>query len=127
MTAACSAPAESAFLGEYLKGHGLATVAGCLFGLLFSARFFGGMSSYTRPRECFPINLAFRVILLVAVTIPLDQIKNVGTDSFWAMRFIGDVIPNFLVYFYAFGLCDKLCAKLKVIGEKNDDSNYVKV
>jgi hypothetical protein len=72
MTAACFAPAESAFLGEYLKGHGLATVAGCLFGLLFSARFFGGMSSYTRPRECFPINLAFRVILLVAVTIPLD-------------------------------------------------------
>ena len=87
------------------------TILGGYFGIIFHAKFFGALKEQPSQRRL--VSGALRFAVLIAGFWVIDLLKLIKTtDEFLQHRVVHKTLPNFLLAFYMFALCDPICSYL---------------
>lgn len=91
---------------------------GMYFGVLFQNKFFKGQKFYVGPKNYKIFKSVMRVLVLFVIAYPISLLKDLHASEWWSKRVIDSILPNFLAYFYAFGICDSICLLLRLFDKR---------
>lgn len=55
-----------------------------------------------------------RMLVMFAIAFPITYMKGIEEDKLWVKRFVNSTIPLFMIFFYTFGICDAICACIRL-------------